>query len=132
MNKIQKGGLKYGSSTDKDNCTLRIYNLRNKNDGETANKRFANLGTGNHNFNFKHSGNPNAKHRTASPYRDNSDFSFDMLRNTGIIFNAEKFENKTTDLREADYRDKRRETRPKGNGIFKIEHRGSFGAAQTA
>ena len=37
MNKIQKGGLKYGSSTDKNNCTLRVHNLRNKNDGKKTN-----------------------------------------------------------------------------------------------
>lgn len=132
MNKIQKGGLKYGSSTDKNNCTLRVHNFRNKNDGKKANKRFANLGTCNHDFNFKHSGNPHAKHRTAAAHGNNSDFGFDMLRNIGVFLDAEKFENKTTHLRKADHRDKRRENRPKGNGIFKIEHRRPFGAAQAA
>lgn len=103
MNKIQKGGLKYGSSTDKNNYTLCVYNLRDKNDGKKANKRFANFGTCNHDFNFKHSGNSYAKHRSTATHGDNSDFGFDMLRDPGIIFNAQKLKNTPTDLRKADY-----------------------------
>ena len=96
----QKGGFKIGSIAHSHNSIICNNRVCIKAYGEEANKRPSNLRARYNHFNFKYSSNSNAKYRATSFNGRCAHWRFDLLRDFGFVFNAQKLQNAGINLRQ--------------------------------